>query len=124
MARNSLQEFREQLTLAYLSDVIDMEEYVYLYSTNQSREVFPYWKFNKFDFENWDDTECYKELRFRKDHIANLLICLGIPEKVFALSELHVVAWKDYVYFSKDWPTPVAILTWSADLVVTPLKFV
>ncbi len=82
MARNSLQEFREQLTLAYLSDVIDMEEYVYLYSTNQSREVFPYWKFNKFDFENWDDTECYKELRFRKDHIANLLICLGIPEKV------------------------------------------
>ena len=49
MARNSLHEFCEQLTLAYLSDVIDMEEYVYLYSTNQSREVFPYWKFNKFD---------------------------------------------------------------------------
>ena len=59
-----------------------MEDYVYLYSTNQSREIFPYWKFNKFDFESWDDTECYKELRFRKDDIEKLLICLGIPEKV------------------------------------------
>ena len=73
MAGNGLQEFRGQLTLAYLSDVIDMEDYVNLYLTNQSREIFPYWEFNKFDFENWDDTECYKELRFRKDDIANLL---------------------------------------------------
>ena len=73
MAGNSLQEFRGQVTIAYLSDVIDMEDYVYLYSTNQSRENFPYCKFDKFDFENWDDTECYKELRFRKDDIADLL---------------------------------------------------
>ena len=50
-------------------ELIDMEDYVSLYSTNQSREIFPYWKFNKFDFESWDDTECYKELRFGKDDI-------------------------------------------------------
>ena len=30
MAGNSLQEFRGQLTIAYLSDVIDMEDYVYV----------------------------------------------------------------------------------------------
>ena len=79
-----MQEFREQLTLVYLSvsDVIGLEDYVYLYSTNQSRKIFPYWKFNKFDFETWDDAECYKELCFRKDDIPNLLICLGTPDKV------------------------------------------
>ena len=59
-----------------------MEDYVYLYSTNQSREIFPYWKFNNFDFESWDDTECHKELRFRKDDIANLFVCFGIQKKV------------------------------------------
>jgi hypothetical protein len=42
MAGNGLQEFREQLTLAYLSDVIDIEDFVYLYQTNQLREIFPY----------------------------------------------------------------------------------
>ncbi|CAB4014568.1 Hypothetical predicted protein [Paramuricea clavata] len=82
MAGNSLQEFREQLTLAYLSDVIDIEDFVYLYQTNQSREIFPYWKFDKFDFESWDDTECHKELRFRKSDIPKLLYCLGIPDKI------------------------------------------
>ena len=55
MAGNSLQEFREQLTIAYLSDVINMEDYVYLYSTNQSREIFPYWKFDKFDYRPYKD---------------------------------------------------------------------
>jgi hypothetical protein len=41
MAGNSLHEFREQLTLAYLSDVIDIEDFVYLYQTNKSRDIFP-----------------------------------------------------------------------------------
>ena len=40
MARNSLQEFREQLTLAYLSDVIDMEEYVLFFIQQTNRERF------------------------------------------------------------------------------------
>lgn len=77
-----LEEFRKQLTLAYLSDMIDTEEYVYLYTTNESQDIFPYWKFSKFDFDNWDDTECYTELCFRKNDIVQLLICLGIPEKI------------------------------------------
>jgi hypothetical protein len=41
MAGNSLHEFRKQLTLAYLSDVIDIEDFVYLYQTNKSRDIFP-----------------------------------------------------------------------------------
>jgi hypothetical protein len=124
MARNSLQEFREQLTLAYLSDVIDMEEYVYLYSTNQSREVFPYWKFNKFDFENWDDTECYKELRFRKDHIANLLICLGIPEKVVCSQRTSCSGLEGLCILLKRLAYPCRYTDMVSRFGRTPLKFV
>jgi hypothetical protein len=48
------------LPLLTLWDVIGIEDFVYLYQTNQSREIFPYWKFDKFDFESWDDTECQR----------------------------------------------------------------
>ena len=40
MAGNSFQEFRGQLTIAYLSDVIDMEDYVYLFQLINLKRFF------------------------------------------------------------------------------------
>ena len=82
MAHHGLQGFRERLVSAYLSDLVDIEHFALLYQNNQSRSIFPHWKFEKFNLENWDDTECYTELRFRKSDLPTLLNNLQIPEKI------------------------------------------
>ena len=82
MASQSLQEFREVLKEAYLLDLVDLEEFALMYQNNLSRIVFPYWKFDRFDLDAWDDSECYTELRFRKNDLPALLACLRIPGKI------------------------------------------
>ena len=82
MAHHGLQGFRERLVEAYLSDLVELEEFVLLYQNNLSRLVFPHWKFEKFDLESWDEAECHTELRFRKSDLPALLVCLEIPEKI------------------------------------------
>ncbi len=83
MSGYGLQKFRENLTLAYLNDLVDVDDFVYLHAANQSKSIYPYWKFDiKFNLENLDDTECRTELRFRKMDIPILLNCLNIPEKI------------------------------------------
>ena len=82
MATGGLQEFREVLTEAYLLDLIDIEDFALMHEKNQSRGVFPYLKFNRFDLDAWDDSECYTELRFRKKYLPALLSNLRIPEKI------------------------------------------
>ena len=82
MAGQGLQEFREVLKEAYLLDLVDLEEFALMYQNNLSRIVFPYWKFDRFDLDAWDDSECYTELRFRKNDLPALLACLRIPENI------------------------------------------
>lgn len=79
MAHHGLQGFRERLVEAYLSDLVELEEFVLLYQNNLSRLVFPHWK---FDLESWDEAECHTELRFRKSDLPALLVCFQIPEKI------------------------------------------
>ena len=60
MSGYGLQKFRENLTLAYLNDLVDVDDFVYVYAANQSKSIYPYWKFDiKFNLENLDDTECH-----------------------------------------------------------------
>ena len=66
IATGGLLEFREVLIESYLLDLIDIEDFTLMYENNQSRSVFPYWKFNRFDLDAWDDSECYTELRKKK----------------------------------------------------------
>ena len=82
MAGQGLQEFREVLKEAYLLDLVDLEEFALMYQNNLSRIVFPYWKFDRFDLDAWDDSECYTELRFRKNDLPALLACLRNPENI------------------------------------------
>ena len=66
MGNGGLRSLREALLLAYGTNVIDSVEFAVLCDANSSRELFLYWKFDKFNFDDWDDIECRVELRFGK----------------------------------------------------------
>lgn len=53
---------REVLFFVYGINVIDFVEFVVFYDVNSLRELFFYWKFDKFNFDDWDDIECRVEL--------------------------------------------------------------
>ena len=64
-----LQSVRDILLVSYFEDAIDDVEFTVLYEENYSREIFPYWKYDKFDLNGWDDAECKVELRFDKSDL-------------------------------------------------------
>ena len=53
-----------------------------LYDYNQSKLLFPYWKFKKFNIKTWDGVECSTELRFEKEDLPSLMQHLNIPNVV------------------------------------------
>lgn len=81
MAVYGLSKVREELLIAYDAGIIDAEEFVILFDENMSEDLFPYWKVDRFNFEEWDDKECRTELRFRKPHLLSLVNALRFPEK-------------------------------------------
>ena len=82
MAAGGLEAVRDALIVAHAEDMIDDEEFVLLYEYNQATPVFPYWKFQGFNLETWDDVECNTELRFEKKDLPTLMRCLQIPEEL------------------------------------------
>ena len=52
-----------------------------LYEENYSRGIFPHWKYDKFDLDDWDEEECKVELRFDKSDLAVLLHALRFPDR-------------------------------------------
>ena len=82
MASGGLKAVHDALTFAYVADVIDIEEFVFLHDYNRSKPVFPYWKFGEFNLEDWDDVEYHTELRFAKNDLHSLLHCLQIPDRI------------------------------------------
>ena len=81
MTNGGLRSVREALLLAYGTNVTDSVEFAVFYDANGSRELFPYWKFNKFNFDDWDDTECRAELPFGKADVFLLLEVLRFSDK-------------------------------------------
>ena len=82
MAGAGLQSVRDALVTAYFENYISDDEFVFLYDANRSKPVYPYWKFDNFDLNNWDEDECFAELRFFKSELPALMDCFGIPEKI------------------------------------------
>ena len=74
-----LSAVHDALVTANAYDLIDDDELLLAYS---SRPVFPYWKFSKFDEDEWSTVECQAELRFAKGGLGALLECFEIPDKV------------------------------------------
>lgn len=78
---DSLQGVREALAFAYKDSIIDDAEFAILYKENLSKEVFPYWKFNTFNLDEADETECKVQFRFAKADFFLLLRALRIPKR-------------------------------------------
>ena len=63
-------------------------EFSVLYEENYSREIFPYWKYDKFDLDGWDDAECKVELTFDKSDFSAVLF-LATHADVLRGERLH-----------------------------------
>ena len=85
MNTRGLEGVRNALLEAYVGGVIDDYEFAVLLDENESRPIFPYWKVDKFSLDNWDDTECHTELRFKKGDLYDLKRCLRIPDMIQCL---------------------------------------
>ena len=73
---------RDALLLAHYQKIIDDVEFAVLYDANLSKPVFPYSKFDRFSLDNWEDSECWTELRFGKEDLDLLLLNLQIPDEI------------------------------------------
>ncbi|XP_072181446.1 uncharacterized protein [Diadema setosum] len=80
----NLHRIRDSLVNAYISDILDEEEFILLFDINAPSN--PYFQYEhdgyKFDLDNFNDDECNSFFRFRKDDIVRLKSALGIPDKV------------------------------------------
>ena len=83
MASNrGLKAVRDLLVLSHFDDLLDDAEFLMLYDANSSKDIYPCWKFNKFNLAAWNDTECQTELRFAKKYFHEILEILHLPEKI------------------------------------------
>jgi len=71
MADRGLRSVRRALLFAYQANVIDAVEFA---GKTSLRNFFPFWKFERFNFDDWDDTECRTELNL-------LLEALQLPDR-------------------------------------------
>ena len=69
------------LLLSYVENIIDEDEFVLLYEFNNSKEIYPFWKYDKFDLENMDEAQCKREFRFLRSHIYDLKNVLKFQRK-------------------------------------------
>lgn len=79
---NSLKATRDLLLLCFVEDIIDEIELAVLLELNNSREIYPFWKFPRFCFASLDEAQCRTEFRFSKEHILELVRSLQIPERI------------------------------------------
>ena len=73
---------RDALLLAHYQKILDDVEFAILYDANLPNPVFPYLKFHHFSLDNWEDSECWTELRFGNENLDLLLPSLQIPDEI------------------------------------------
>ena len=98
---SSLDTVRDALLVAHYEKIIDGMEFALLYEANLSRPAYPYYKFDRFEIDSWDDSECRTELRFGRQ-CKTLICCLCICKflmRLFALKDLFVREWRDCAFF-------------------------
>ena len=84
-------EVREALLLAHNNNFINDEELLLLYDLFRSKNLdLPYWRYNMFDLDRLDDSECLANFQFNKGDIYNLKEKLQIPEDVFCYNRTRV----------------------------------
>ncbi|XP_071851129.1 uncharacterized protein [Apostichopus japonicus] len=79
----NLHRVREAITLGYLTDLLDDDEFMLLYDNNKpSNPEFQYYDYDPFDLEDYNDDECNAYFRFKKDDLYRLKDALQIPERI------------------------------------------
>ena len=78
----SLATVRDALLISRYQNIIDDVEFALLYDESSSRLTFPYSKFERFDIDAWDESECRTELRFGKQDLDLLRRNLQIPDEI------------------------------------------
>ena len=79
---SSLDTVRDALLIARYEKIIDDVDFALLYEANLSRPAYPYNKFDSFDIDAWDDSECRTDLRFGKQDLDLLRTYLQIPDEI------------------------------------------
>ena len=59
---SSLDSVRDTLLIARYEKIIDDVDFALLYEANLSRLAYPYNKFDRFEIDTWDDSECRTDL--------------------------------------------------------------
>ena len=67
-----LKRARNSLLLSYVENIIDEDEFVLLYELNNSKEIYLFWKYDKFDLESMDEAQCKREFCFLHSDIYDL----------------------------------------------------
>ena len=79
---SSLDTVRDALLIARYEEIIDDVDFALLNEANLSRPAYPYNKFDRFDIDAWDDSECQTDLRFGKQDLDLLRTYLQIPDEI------------------------------------------
>ena len=69
MATDRCLKRARNVMLSYVENIIDEDEFVLLYELNNSKEIYPFWKGDKFDLKDMDEAQCKREFRFLHSHI-------------------------------------------------------
>ncbi|XP_071946235.1 uncharacterized protein [Antedon mediterranea] len=80
----NLHRVRDALVAAYISDVLDEEEFIMLYSMNSPSNPDFQYKSDEYQFnlDKFNDDECNSYFRFQKNDIYRLKHALGVPPTV------------------------------------------
>ena len=104
----SLREVRASLLMAHANNMIDDEEFVFLYDLNRSKNPdFPYWNYDNFDLDKLTDDECKAEFRFYKNDIYVLKDVLNIPDVFKCKNRLNVDGIEATCIFLKRYAYPI-----------------
>lgn len=76
----------DALLLDFDSDFISDEEFLHLHDNlsdvQHKQSNFPFWEYNRFNWENLDELLCKVEFGFEKQHIPRLQRALQLPETI------------------------------------------
>ena len=79
----NFRETREALLHAHDQQLINDEEFVFLYHIHRSKNFdFPYWNHTRFDLNEWTNDECLADFRFHKAHVYRFYHALHVPAQI------------------------------------------
>ena len=99
-------DVRNLLVSSYDDGDISDDEFCLLYDYHWSRDSYPYWNYERFNLESFDNAECWSQFRFHKREIYRLSDVLGIPETMKTYNRMSVDGIEALCVFLKRFAYP------------------